>query len=172
MRKLMFMAVVVCCIMAMPLSGKDKDNNDDAQALAAAMAHVTENVNERDFMIYADQASTAYGYIMNLNEPYYIRIIGNKIDSHLPYIGRSDNMFAGSQGLMFKGNLTNFKIIPQPKNETDIIFEVTTMDDTYKFLIELYVDGSLEMTVSPLQKQPMYFDGYLATDTSNYTGKL
>lgn len=169
MKKAIVLLAVASLIAAVPLSGKSKKEAPD---ISVALAKVTENVSKRDMMIYAQEASTPYGFVMNLNEPYYIRILGNRIDSHLPYIGQAFDPFSGSEGLMFRGVIKQFKVVNKRKKIKEVSFEADTLDDSYKFLITISSDGSMEMTVSPMKKQPMYFDGYLAPDAKNYTGKL
>lgn len=124
---------------------------------------VKEMIEGRRFTIDVNRALPMSGRSVNLTSPYSLEMRGDSVVSYLPYYGRAYSApYGGGDGLRFEKLITNYTCSFDKKGTAQIQFGVRTNEDTYKFNIQVYSNGSGTINVTPTNKQSITFHGELA----------
>ena len=97
---------------------------------------------------------------------FYLELRGDTLCSYLPYLGqaRVSPMFSPAIGLNFEKPVLSYKESqPKSKKYTQIDIDVKTQEDTYHYVIQLYDSGEAYIRVRSLNRDPISFDGTMAT---------
>lgn len=125
---------------------------------------VKDSINNRHFTINVNMAFPQSQRAINLTSLYSLRISGDSIISYLPYYGRAYNVpYGGGKALNFTGKAYNYTTVRAKKNMTRVIFNVKTDEDTYKYSLEIFDNGSTSIDVSSNQRQYISFSGDMIT---------
>lgn len=142
-------------------------------ALAAAVRATLES---RDFTIFFDRATTlsAPPRINRRHHPFdrsgtfflttnnTINISGNFLRSTLPFIGDSHpSMFRWRNRLIFDAPITSYRMTQGRNGAFNIRFFARSFMDRYDFMITVFENGNVTMTVFPDRRSSITFDGRL-----------
>ena len=97
---------------------------------------------------------------------FYLELRGDTLCSYLPYLGqaRVSPMFSPAIGLNFEKPVLSYKESqPKSKKYTQIDIDVRTQEDNYHYVIQLYDSGEAYIRVRSLNRDPISFDGTMAT---------
>jgi hypothetical protein len=97
---------------------------------------------------------------------FYLELRGDTLCSYLPYLGqaRVSPMFSPAIGLNFEKPVLSYKESqPKSKKYTQIDIDVSTQEDNYHYVIQLYDSGEAYIRVRSLNRDPISFDGTMAT---------
>ncbi len=127
-------------------------------------AQVKDSVSNRHFTVNVNMAYPQSQRAINLTSLYSVRVAGDSIISYLPYYGRAYNIpYGGGKALNFTGKIYNYTAVRNKKNMTRIIFNVKTDEDTYKYSLDIFDNGSTTIDVSSTQRQYISFGGEMVT---------
>lgn len=125
---------------------------------------VKDSINNRHFTVNVNMAYPQSHRAINLTSMYSVRISGDSIISYLPYYGRAYNVpYGGGKALNFTGKIYNYTAVRNKKNMTRITLNVKTDEDTYKYSLEIFDNGSTSIDVSSNQRQYISFSGDMIT---------
>lgn len=98
-----------------------------------------------------------------LNHPYYIAVVGEDLDSYLPYFGRSYGAvpFGLGSWLDFQGPISNYEERTGKKGQHIISFDAHSPDDTNTYMLTVYPSGEADLTVTSINKQSISYSGKL-----------
>lgn len=125
---------------------------------------VKEMIDSGNFTINVDRALPQGGGSRNLTSAYSLQLKGDSAYSYLPYFGRAYTApYGGGEGLRFEEPVTDYAVKYNKKGTANIEFEVKTVEDTYKYQIDVFNNGSASIHVQPINKQSISFHGNLNT---------
>ena len=97
---------------------------------------------------------------------FYLELRGDTLHSYLPYLGqaRVSPTLAPSIGLNFEAPVLSYKESkPKSNKYTQLDIDVRTKEDSYHYVVELYDSGEAYIRVRSLNRDPIGFDGTMAT---------
>lgn len=124
-------------------------------------------INSGNFKFVADWARTQKGRRINLiSNPNYLKIISSEADIYLPYYGVVHTPSAGlayESGIVFKGTPKNYKVeINDKKLKIKITFEGKGKNDQFDFILNIYKNGSANLSVNSNIRNSMVYDGVIS----------
>lgn len=151
MKKLVLITLFLLCATAL-MAAKPKDGVRN-EAVSAAL-------ESRDYTIDVRTAMPSSGPSVQLNYSYNVKIKGDSLYCYLPYFGRAYSLpYGGGEGLNFVTTTTDYKQQKAKRDMMRISFNARTREDTYRFTIEVFPNGSSFVQVSPNNKQSISFNG-------------
>lgn len=134
-------------------SNKAQESRGEVPGLAEAIA-------AQKFVINVDMAIPASGRSRMLTSPYSLTIDSGRVNSYMPYFGRAYSVpYGGGEGLIFEGEADDYSLGYGRNGEATISFTVRTKEDSYRFNLDIFPNGSSSVSVNPNNKQPISFTG-------------
>ena len=124
---------------------------------------IKEMIDEKRFTIDVNRALPMGGRTVNLTSSYSLEMRGDSVVSYLPYFGRaySAPYGGGNGGVRFEKSITDYQCSYNKKGTAQIKFVARTDDDTYRFDVQVYPNGSAFINVTPVNKQSITYHGEL-----------
>lgn len=124
---------------------------------------IKEMIDERRFTINVDRALPMRGRTVNLTSPYSLEMRGDSAISYLPYFGRAYSLpYGGGDGLRFEESITDYQSTFNKKGTARIKFVARTKEDTFRFDVQVFSNGSSIINVTPTNRQQITYQGELA----------
>lgn len=124
---------------------------------------VKEMIDKKRFTIDVDRALPMGGRSVNLTTPYSFEMRGDSAISYLPYFGRAYSVpYGGGDGMRFEKSVTDYSCSFNKKGTAQIKFVTRANEDTYRFNIQVFANGSATINVTPTNKQSITYQGELA----------
>lgn len=124
---------------------------------------VKEMIDKKRFTIDVDRALPMGGRSVNLTTPYSFEMRGDSAISYLPYFGRAYSVpYVGGDGMRFEKSVTDYSCSFNKKGTAQIKFVTRANEDTYRFNIQVFANGSATINVTPTNKQSITYQGELA----------
>jgi hypothetical protein len=131
----------------------------------AKIEQISMMLENRLYKVDFTRAFPMSGHPFTLTYPYYISIIGERVESFLPYFGRAYMApYGGGEGLRFTAPIRGYKMKKGKRGQYDISFDAQTAEDGYTFNLEIYPTGESELRVDAMQKQSISFSGEIDMD--------
>ena len=133
----------------------ERDEVKTSDAIAAKQWRI--DVNSMTTMRYGSRMVTP---------DFYLELRGDTLHSYLPYLGqaRVSPTLAPSIGLNFEAPVLSYKESkPKSNKYTQLDIDVRTKEDSYHYVVELYDSGEAYIRVRSLNRDPIGFDGTMAT---------
>ncbi len=120
-------------------------------------------IESLNYEFVANQASPQEGRTINLTtNPNHLKIIGDSIDSYLPYFGRSHSADYGNSdsGIKCSVKYTKYEVIINEKKLQQIVkFSGKGNNDSYEFSFTISSNGSATLYVSSNKKSGISYFG-------------
>jgi hypothetical protein len=132
-----------------------------AEAEAATAAHVARMLDKRLYKVDFSRAMPMGAPSFQLLHPYFISVVGDHVESMLPYMGRAYSLpYGGGEGLRFRAPVTDYRDrVTGRKARREITFTARTGEDAYRFALEVFPSGECTLTITPTNKQTISFIG-------------
>lgn len=105
------------------------------------------------------------GPSFTMNYPYFVSVIGDRVESFLPYFGRAYSIpYGGGEGLHFEAPVRDYSMKEGKKGQQVITFNARTDEDDYNFNLEVYPSGEAYLSINAVHKQGMSFSGNIDED--------
>ncbi len=161
-----FLSIVFVCTLALSVAGCTASRSvamSDADLVTAGQ--VKKMLSERLFKVDFDRAYPMTAPSFSLTYPYYISVIGDRVESFLPYFGRAYTApYGGGEGLRFEGTVSEYSETVKKNGRREIDFRATTREDTYNFSLTVFPLGECNLVITPSQKQSISFSGRIDLD--------
>ncbi len=132
---------------------------------AAKMEHIATMLQNRLYKVDFTRAYPVSGRAFTLNYPYFVSIIGDRVESFLPYFGRAYLLpVGGGEGLRFTAPTRNYEMTIDKRGRYQISFDARTSEDDYTFELEVDRMGRSSLTVYAQKKQAISFGGEVDPD--------
>lgn len=170
MRKLFFYAVAVvsvavAALTAMTGCSSARTSSVPTGAEIARQEFIAQMLEERMYKVDFTMAYPRAGRSLPLNYPYFVSVIGNRVESFLPYFGRVYTVpYGGGEGLHFEAPITDYTVDHGRKGQWQIRFDAETAEDSYTFDLEVYPSGESYLSINSIRKQGMSFSGEIDLD--------
>ncbi len=164
MKKALFMSMV--CILALVVTGCTVSKSvvvSDADRVTAGQ--IEKMVAERLFKVDFTRAYPMSAPSFPLNYPYYISVIGDRVESFLPYFGRAYTaVYGGGEGLRFEAPISDYTETLKKNGRREIDFTAVTDEDRYEFSLTIFPLGECDLSISAFRKQSISFSGQIDLD--------
>lgn len=136
--------------------------NENRQSKSAATAaKVKKTVESGRYQLDVDQAQPMNGRFIALTSKYTLNLQKDSSTAFLPYFGRAYRApFNSDGGIKFSEPVKELKMLfNDKKQEFNVSFTVQTTEDTYRFFISIWTNGTARINVTGNNRQPIYFTG-------------
>lgn len=131
-----------------------------SEADAAVAAGIERMIDQRLYKVNFTRAYPASAPSFNLRDVYYISVIGDRVESYLPYFGRAWSIpYGGGEGLHFEAPITGYTDQVGRKGQRTITFSARTREDIYDFTLVVWPLGGSNLIVRPHNRQSISFGG-------------
>ncbi len=123
---------------------------------------IGEMLDEHLYKFDFDRAYPMSAPSFPLSSPYYVSVIGDRVESFLPYFGRAYNVrYGGGEGLRFAAPISEYNDRTTRRGAREITFKAHTDEDFYEFVLTVYPLGECNLSIIPGQKQQISFSGQI-----------
>lgn len=158
--RLFFLMGIVLFLGGQSLSAQSKKEKKEQQE-----REIKEKIDHKRFTIEVDRALPVGGRSVNLTSPYSLELRGDSVISYLPYFGRAYSApYGGGGGLRFTKLVTDYQCSYNKKGVAQLKFVTRSDDDTYRFNVQVFPNGSASIHVTPTNKQSITYQGEFASD--------
>ena len=120
---------------------------------------VTAALDARDYEIDITRMIPSKGAAKSVSS-YSIEVRNDSLISYLPYIGRAYNVpYGGGKGLNFSAPISNYKESKGKNGLREIEISVTNSEDTYRYYLKVYDNGSSSLNVQSRQREQISYTG-------------
>lgn len=124
---------------------------------------IKEMIENGRFTIEVDRALPMGGRTVHLTTPYFLEMRGDSAISYLPYFGRAYSLpYGGGDGMRFEESITDYQSTFDKKGTARIKFVARTKEDTFRFDMQVFSNGSAIISVTPTNRQNITYQGELA----------
>lgn len=125
---------------------------------------VQENLDDRNFIIDVDQMLPSRGISQHVDN-YSIKVDGETLDSHLPYVGQAWSLpYGGGKGLTFESKITDY-IESYPKTDRrQIVLSTDNGEDVLVYIMEIFTNGRTSIEVRSRQRERIRYYGNVRTN--------
>ena len=156
--RLFFLMGIVLFLGGQSLYSQTKKERKEQKA-----KEIKEMIDEQRFTIDVDRALPMGGRTVNLTTPYSFEMRGDSAISYLPYFGRAYSLpYGGGDGLRFEESITDYQSTFGKKGAARIKFVTRTKDDTFRFDVQVFSNGSAIISVTPTNRQSITYQGEVA----------
>ena len=122
-------------------------------------AAVQENLDNRHFCIDVDQMVPRRGPSQHVTN-YSLTVDGDKLDSHLPYIGQAWNLpYGGGKGMNFESKISDYiETFPKP-DRRQIALATNNGEDSFVFIIQVFTNGKATIEVRSRNRETISYYG-------------
>lgn len=153
--------MVILCAMALASCSSSK-SAVRAAADAVTAEQVAYMLDKRLYKIDFSRAFPMSGPSFPLSYSYFISVIGDRVESFLPYFGIAYSLpMDGGEGLRFTAPITGYTDTSGRNGKRVISFTARTPEDSYDFRLEVFPTGSSHLTVNSGKKQNISFSGQM-----------
>ena len=156
--RLLFFMGIVLFLGGQSLYSQTKKERKEQKA-----KEIKEMIDEQRFTIDVDRALPMGGRTVNLTTPYSFEMRGDSAISYLPYFGRAYSLpYGGGDGLRFEESITDYQSTFEKKGTARIKFVARTKEDTFRFDVQVFSNGSAIISVTPTNRQSITYQGEVA----------
>jgi predicted small secreted protein len=154
---ILFVALVTVLAGCATSHGASQSKQQKRQQVAAAIA---QRIDNRHFKVDVNYAYPLGHRSINLTSSYSLEIAGDSVISYLPYYGQAYNVpYGGGKALNFTGTMSRYNV-SNPKSDLTVVeFYVTNEEDTYQYYVEIYNNGTTNITVTSTNRESIRFSG-------------
>ena len=150
--RLFFFVGIVLFFGGQSLYSQSKKEREEQKA-----KEIKEMIENGRFTIEVDRALPMGGRTVHLTTPYSLEMRGDSAISYLPYFGRAYSLpYGGGDGMRFEESITD------KKGTARIKFVARTKEDTFRFDVQVFSNGSAIISVTPTNRQNITYQGELA----------
>ncbi len=159
MKKIVVLLLIAICMVNMDSFSQKNKKREKFDPV------VKEQILNKKYKLKALRALPQGWKSVSLDGRYFLEIKGDSIISYLPYYGRAYSIpYGGGDGLDFKGAIQEYEIEEGKKNRLDIDIETRSREDSYTFKIQIYPNGSANISVSSNNRQSISYIAELEID--------
>jgi hypothetical protein len=119
-----------------------------------------QSIDSRQFVVNVNNAYPTSGKMVILTSLYSFKVKNDSAFSYLPYYGRAYSLpYGGGKGLIFNEKIKKYTQKYTKKNSSEINATVANDEDTYRFFILLYPNGTASITMNCNNRQSISFTG-------------
>ena len=122
------------------------------------------NLDNRTFEIDVDQMNPRRGMSKHVTD-YSVKIDGDKIVSHLPYVGQAWNLpYGGGKGLSFEAKISDYiETFPKPDRRV-ITLATNNGEDLLVYTFEIFTNGRANIDLRSRNREPISYMGTVTAD--------
>ena len=155
--RLFFFVGIVLFFGGQSLYSQSKKEREEQKA-----KEIKEMIENGRFTIEVDRALPMGGRTVHLTTPYSLEMRGDSAISYLPYFGRAYSLpYGGGDGMRFEESITDYQSTFDKKGTARIKFVARTKEDTFRFDVQVFSNGSAIISVTPTNRQNITYQGCL-----------
>ena len=158
-KKVLFILTVLTMTVFFTSCGTS-DGLTKVERQAQVTRQVQEGLDTRHYTIAVDWMKPLGGMARHVSSNYELTVNGDEVDSYLPYTGEAYRLpYGGGKGLNFKGKIDNYTITYPTSNRSHVEFNVTNVEDSYFFRIDVFNNGKAVIDIIARDRDAISFDG-------------
>lgn len=123
---------------------------------------VCEMLETRHYKVDVNYMNPQQGRSRALTDSYSLEVRNDSLFSYLPYAGRAYSApYGGGKNLNFRAPISQYGMKEGKKGKKEIRIDVSNDEDTYTYTLTVFPNGSTNIHVQPIHKQPISFSGKL-----------
>ena len=149
------MAVLALGVLTSCATAKER-----AARAAEQAKKVTAALNDRHYVIAIDRMIPMRGSSKNVSYGYSVEVRNDSLISYLPYFGQAYNVpYGGGNGLNFSERIGSYHENQVKDGKWHIDIDVTNEEDTYRYQIDVFDNGSSSISVESRQRERISYSG-------------
>lgn len=159
---LFVMAVMMVSCASYTIDGQKVTKEEYGQWMAQK---VREGVENRQFVVVMKSMHPFRGPSQHLTTDYSFELYGDSVVSYLPYFGEVRMVpYGGGKGLNFIGRLSAYEAYEAKAGMYRVIMGVENDEEKYRYILEVFENGSSTLDVSSYNRDPISFTGGMVFD--------
>ena len=155
-----YLVVMVLALVSIVVLSGCGTSEERAARAAEQTAKVRSALKERQFKISVDHMYPMKGGMKNVSYGYSVEVRNDSLISYLPYIGRAYNVsYGGGKGLNFSEHIGSYHENQVKDGKWHIDIDVTNEEDTYRYQIDVFDNGSSSISVESRQRERISYSG-------------
>ncbi len=162
----LFLSIAMVCTLALSAAGCSASKSAAmSEADIVTAGQIDEMLAKHLYKVDFSRAYPASAPSFALTSPYFISVIGDRVESFLPYYGRSYSaVYGGGEGLRFEAPVSKYAETVKRNGAREITFTARSEEDNYDFILTVFPMGRCDLTISPKRKQVISFTGNIDLD--------
>lgn len=127
---------------------------------------VRQMLDGRHYTIHVDFMNPTRGAGRNVGgEGYSLTVNGDKVNSHLPYVGVSTSVpYGGGKVLTFEDDIDEYKELQAASDRRVFVFTTDNDEDVITFELTVFDNGQADILVRSRNREQISFRGELDTE--------
>lgn len=163
MKKLLFFSVILMMLMACGTTNKVSKEMKERESLERA-AGIKALLESQKFFVMVGSMRPLSAPTISLSQGQKMIVREGTVSCYLPYAGSGQNVGYGASGfksLNFTSQILNYKVEYPKKDRARVTFTVNNEDDSYKFNLEIFMNGKTTIDVVPRGREPISYSGMI-----------
>ncbi|MEP6675873.1 MAG: DUF4251 domain-containing protein [Ferruginibacter sp.] len=133
------------------------------QATQAQQRDIKKLVDSQSYIFNAQTAYPSTGGSRQLSYGYDLTITKDKIVAYLPYFGRAYTapVDPSEGGIKFTSTSFDYTVTAGKKSGWDVAIKLKDVNTVQEFSLTIFDNGTASLSIIPLNKQAITFDGYI-----------
>jgi hypothetical protein len=153
-----WLSLCIVLLLCLPFSGYAQDNTEDT----AKLSPVAKMLLNRNYQFKADYVQPMSGRQRNvMSDNYTFKVSKDKVESDLPYFGRSTSAPVGTAdvGMKFKSADFTYESSTLTKSREQIIIKPKDVSDINEIYLIVYPDGAADLRINSNTRQAISYRG-------------
>ncbi len=160
-----FVGIILIVVMALSLFACSPARNSQASTASEESALMSRMIDNKLYKVDFVRAYPVSAPSFPLTGEYYVSIVGERVESFLPYFGRAFSVaYGGGSGLHFDAVIANYRVTTDRKGKRQIYFEASNEGETFMFLLSINPSGGAYLNDSSPERQSIAFSGAIDLD--------
>ena len=126
---------------------------------------IRQQINDMRFHIFVDMMHPTGYPARHLTSAYSLEVKDGTIISYLPYMGRAYNVpYGGGKALNFQEKISRSEVTQTQADRYQIVIDVTNDEDTYRYIIDTFDNGSTTIYVFARERESIIFSGRMEVE--------
>lgn len=163
MKKVLFFTVITLMLMAcgstnkLSKEAKEREDMERAEAIKALL-------ESQEYFVMVGSMRPLSAPTISLSQGQKMIVRKGSVSCYLPYAGSGQNVGYGASGfksLNFTSEIQNYKVEYPKKDRARVSFTVNNGDDSYKFNLEVFMNGKTTIDVVPRGRDAVSYSGMI-----------
>lgn len=160
MRRQSVILVIGICTAMLFAACATVSSSEKARRRAETATTIDSMIDARNFKINVSMMNALRGYTRPVTPEFYLRVSGDSLFSYLPYLGRAYSVpYGGGKGLNFDSTIDGFDVKRKKDGCTSIVLTTRNEEDSYKYRINIFDNGHVDISVIPQRRDQISFEG-------------
>lgn len=157
MKKLLFLMAVIMMGLTACNSNKNVVDTQRADAIKALL-------ESRQYVVMVGSMRPLSAPTVSVSQGQKMIVRDGQVTCYLPYVGSGQNVGYGASGykaLNFTSPILDYKVEYPKSDRARVTFKVDNGDDSYRFHVEVFMNGKTTIDVDPRGRDAISYSGMI-----------